>query len=143
MVRKAIPEDIDRIKQIADKNKKYVGFIIRGALVKAIQRKEVIVIEVENEIVGFVNYHHRRDDQTTQYDICIDEKHRGKGIGRLLENAALDEAKQFGKKRYIIRAPIDLESNIFYERIGFKLKEVEKGRKRPINVWEYTFNEVL
>lgn len=62
MVRLATLDDIDSIKKIADKHTKEIGFVLRPALVEHCNKKTLLVYEIDGEIIGFCNYHHRRDD---------------------------------------------------------------------------------
>ena len=132
-IRKATQDDLSAIKQIADANKATLGFVMRPALQEAIARHWLLVASMDNEIVGFCNYRHRRDGQTTVYEICVSEAHRGKGIGRALITTLAQECQSCIR----LKAIVDVPANRFYEHIGFVLVGVEVGRKRQLNVWRY------
>jgi N-acetylglutamate synthase-like GNAT family acetyltransferase len=140
--RKAVSADLDQIKFIAEKEKKAFGFITRGTIKEAILLEQIMVIEDSQRIVGFQHYYHRkRDLQTTFYHKAILEEFRGKGLGKQLVDAVVDEAKKLGRLRIILKCPIDLPSKAFHEAYGFVKVRVEDGRKRKLNVWQFDIHQ--
>lgn len=141
VIRKAEITDLEAIKQLADKNRLALGFVLRPALAAGILQGWVLIAEqIGGGLIGFVHYRHRRNQQTTLYEICIAEEHRSKGIGHQLVSALVVEAATVGKAYIQLRAPVDIPANAFYQRIGFVLDRTEPGRKRPVNVWQYVIN---
>ena len=134
-VRKAQVADIDGIKQIADSHKRELGFLRRPSLLASIGRDEIFVAEANNKIVGFVEYHHRRDEQTTLYNIVVEPDYRGLNVGRGLVEALIHETQSYDKKFILLKCPTDLESNGFYESLDFAIHIIENGKRRPLNVW--------
>jgi ribosomal protein S18 acetylase RimI-like enzyme len=91
---------------------------------------------VNGEIMGFVTFRHRmRDLQTTLSDLCVDESYRKHGIGRFLIDTLFEESTQKGRSFILLKCPQDLESNAFYEHIGFVLERIEAGKSRKLKVW--------
>ena len=135
-VRKATHDDLDAIKRLADEHREALGFVLRTALAKSIERGEIFVAENSNRIVGFVEYHHRRDEQTTLYHIAVQHNHRRTSIGRLLVQALLSEASQREKRLIQLKCPMDLEANKFYKRLGFSQLGIQNGRKRDLVIWQ-------
>ena len=135
-IRKAEQEDIDRIKAIADSNKDAIGFVLRPALVEAIQRKWVLVAEDSGQLIGFAQYRHRRDSQTTLYEICVAEEYRGNGVGRALLDALVEESRRLGKTIIRLKCPADNEANGFYDHLRFVRVGWEQGRRRKLIRWE-------
>ena len=128
MVRLATLEDIDSIKKIADKYTKEIGFVLRPALVEHCNKKTLLVYEIDGEIMGFCNYHHRRDGINVIYEICVSDNYRNKGIAKqLIDNIP---------KPIRLKCPVDNESNKFYIHIGARLIETVAGKKRDLNVYE-------
>ena len=141
-VRKATSGDLDAIKRLADRHKAELGFVLRPALAKAIADRELFVAEVpQGPIVGFVHYHHRRDQQTTLYHIVVNEDFRGIGVGQTLIHALSKEAARRGKTVILLKCPQNLSANRFYQKLGFTLSVVEKGKHRPLNVWALSVRE--
>lgn len=128
-VRQATLEDIDAIKKIADKNSQQIGFVLRPALEENCKKGNLLVAEAIGEILGFCNYNTRKKDNTNViYEVCVDYKYRGNGIGKkLIDNI---------ERPILLKCPVDNESNNFYGAYGFTLIDVEDGKKRKLNVWE-------
>src|SRR5436305_96654 len=93
-IRKGTLDDISAIKKIADANKDTLCFVMRPALQFSIEKSWLLVTERKSQIIGFVNYRHRRDDQTTIYEICIEQASRSQGIGRQLIDVVATEARR-------------------------------------------------
>ncbi len=135
-IRKATLDDISAIKDLADAHKYELGFMIRSALVRSVGRQEVFVAEDSTDIVGFVEYHHRKDRQTTLYHIAVRVNYRRKGVGRLLITTLVAEAREREKKSIQLKCPLDLAANRFYYRMGFSRIGIELGERRRLAVWE-------
>jgi N-acetylglutamate synthase-like GNAT family acetyltransferase len=134
-IRKATLHDLNAIKLLADRHKEELGFVLRPALEKAIADQEIFVAAVDAEVVGFVHYHHRRDQQTTLYHIIVSEPNRLQGIGQALVNSLSQEASQFERKFVLLKCPQELPANHFYEDCGFVLVGTENGKRRSLNTW--------
>ena len=92
IIRKAqTEEDIDGLKAIADKQADLLGWVPRSAYEQKLEDNEIFIAERDNEIVGFLDYHHRRDNTTTLHKIAVAEDYFGQGIGRRLVEALIDE----------------------------------------------------
>lgn len=141
-IRKAKIQDLTVIKRLADENTTTLGFVLRPALVAGIERGWLLVAERSNEeVVGFVHYRHRRDSQTTLYEICVQQHHRLQGIGIALVSALSAEASALGKTQIRLKAPADIVANNFYRAVGFTLAGTEPGRKRNLNIWNYALSD--
>lgn len=127
-IKNASLDDIDEIKKIADKYADEIGFVLRPALEENSKNKTLIIAKSKDKILGFCNYHKRGDGVNVIYEICVDYKYRGNGIARALINKI--------DKPIRLKCPLDNESNNFYVNIGFKLVDVEEGKKRKLNIWE-------
>lgn len=126
-ISQATLEDIDGIKKIADKNANEIGFVLRPALEEHCKRGSLLVAKDKDIIIGFCNYNKRKDGVNIIYEICNDFKYRGNGIAKSMIEKL--------KKPIQLKCPIDNESNKFYEHYGFKLIDIEEGKKRKLNVW--------
>jgi len=134
-IRKAVPQDLDVIKSLVDAHKYELGFVLRPALLNSIQDNEVfIAVEGEN-LLGMLEYHHRRDIQTTLYHLVVSSERHRQNIGSQLIRALESEARQLGKHYIQLKCPEDLPANSFYQNLGFELFAVENGRARKLNVW--------
>lgn len=130
--------DLIGIKEIADNNKKALGFISRPALEESIKRKQLFISIADEQITGFINYRHRKDKQTTIYEVCMRNKYRLQGYGTALVNAVINESLALGKKHIQLKCPADLDANIFYFNLGFVIKNTrEKTKFKKLIVWQY------
>lgn len=140
-ITKATMDDLESIKKLTDENKDSLGFVIRSSLVKAIESKEIFVVR-EKTVIGFLNYHHRRDNQSTVYQIVVDKAHRMNGIGKILMESLIVEAIERNKKFILLKCPKDLSSNIFYQKIGFSLFGIMAGKRRDLILWKIDLNNI-
>jgi len=85
--------DLDAIKQIADAHRRELGFVRRPTLLAAINRQEIFIAKHNAQIIGFVEYHHRRDNQTTLYNIVVKADYRTQGVGRALVESGLSHSR--------------------------------------------------
>ncbi|MBN2393031.1 MAG: GNAT family N-acetyltransferase [Anaerolineae bacterium] len=134
-LRKATEEDLDNIKIMADAHRRELGFVRRPALLEAIHRKEIIVAQNSRHLAGFVHYRHRRDEQTTLYDIVVAAEYRLIGIGKALVQTLVAEIQALGKQTLILKCPAELPANTFYTHLGFERWKEEPGKHRPLIVW--------
>jgi ribosomal protein S18 acetylase RimI-like enzyme len=67
-------------------------------------------------------------------DVVVDDAARGKGVGAMLNEAALDYARKTGAKTVDLTSrPSREAANRLYQRLGFMLRET--------NVYRYTFDD--
>lgn len=136
-VRPAIAGDLDAVKALADQHRHELGFVLRPTLAESIQRGELLVAESDDRVVGFVEYHLRRDKQITLYHIAVASGERRQGVGQALFSALREEAESQRATTILLKCPVGLGANQFYEAIGFGLSGTWAGRKRPLNVWTF------
>lgn len=134
-IRKAKLTDIDAIKQIADAHRRELGFVRRPSLIESIKRQEVFVAQNGDGLVGFMEFHHRKDSQTTLYNIVVNDNHRRESIGRLFMENLENEAIRQNKSVILLKCPEELSANIFYERLGYALIRTDPGKSRRLNIW--------
>lgn len=141
VIRLAEDKDIITIKEIADANRSSLGFILEATIEKQVQNKELMVYEHNGEVVGFISFHNRLDGWTTVYELCIEKSQRGKGFGKKLMEVIEEQAYKGGRVGIRLKCPVDLPANDFYAHIGFKKVNIEKGKKRLLNIWEKEINQ--
>lgn len=135
IIRKATKDDLDSINALVSAHKEELGFVRQVTLVHSTERQEISVAEISVQIVGLVRYHHRRDLQTTLYDIVVSPARRLTGIGKALVQALAEEALILGKQVVVLKCPAELQANAFYAHIGFERWAEEPGKRRKLVVW--------
>lgn len=105
---------------------------------ESILRKQLFISIDNNQIIGFINYRHRRDEQTTIYEVCVENKYRLQGYGTALINSVIHESLALDKKHIQLKCPADLDANIFYFNLGFIIKSTkEKTNFKKLILWQY------
>lgn len=134
-IRRANTDDLPGLKRLSDNNKHELGFIPRPALSRSIRRGHIFIGENSVGIVGFVDFYHRKDQQTTLYHIVVDRNYRKQGIGRALVKALIEDAQEHNKAFIQLKCPQDLAANKFYRCLGFEPVDTEAGKGRTLIVW--------
>jgi ribosomal protein S18 acetylase RimI-like enzyme len=120
--------DLQDIKKITNQYRSELGFVMNVALKDAINKDELLVAEFQGEVIGFVDFHKRRDGWNTIREIAVRKDFKQKGVGKKLFNMV--------PKPRRLKCTVDNQySNDFYKSQGMKLISVEPGRKRQLNVW--------
>lgn len=87
-----------------------------------INNNNQLVLEVDNKVVGFVNYGLSSDDDYQKcgeiFALYIISKYKGNGFGRKLVEEAKKELKILGFDKMIISCLKGNPSNQFYKHIG-------------------------
>lgn len=90
--------------------------------------RDIYVFEEAGEVLGTAWLHICWEDLAEVRSLAVDEKAGGKGVGRKLVEACLDEARQIGMKRvFCLTYQPD-----FFGRLGFG--EIEKS-ELPHKIW--------
>lgn len=136
MIRLAKEEDLPRIKQIANQNREFIGFVMNVALKESITKNSLLVYEKDEKVVGFVHFHKRLDGWNTLHELAVDKAYTNQGIG---------------KELYLcVPLPMRLKTTVdnvyaqeFYEKNGMKKVRTEQGKKRELVVFEKGFSPIL
>lgn len=134
-VRPARLTDLAPVKTLADAHRHELGFALLPSLREQIARGEMLIAEQGDTLIGFVDYHCRRDGQVTLYHIVVAPAARRQGVGRALLAGLEETARVSDSGRILLKCPIDLPANTFYQHYGFQLAETVNGRRRALNVW--------
>jgi len=129
MIRLASEHDLTDIKRIANQNREFIGFVMKVALMEAIQKKSLLVFENSTGVVGFVHYHPRKDGWHTVHELAVSKSIQGQRVGQQLFDS--------------VPLPIRLkttEDNVnalkFYAKNGMNIVRIENGKKRKLAVLE-------
>jgi len=139
-LRKGTLTDLDAIKALVDQHKKELGFVTRPALHESLERAEIFVAigMHSTHITGIVHYRHRRDGQTTLYNLAVAVASQKIGIGHALVDSLYAEAITKKQRLILLKCPQVLPSNTFYKHYGFTCTAIEPGKKQPLNIWSLT-----
>ena len=139
VVRKAVLADLDRIKIIADRHKRELGFVVRRALERSIEGNEVLVADRDIDgVAAFTQYHYRRDNHITLYNIAVLDEYRSLGLGSKMIDALVMESHLVhgNMQAIVLKCPSGLPANAFYEKLGFALVSIQPGKHRALNIWK-------
>lgn len=127
IVRKAVPEDLDRIVDLARAFKHELGFVRTVSLQEAMDRGTLLVVDDSCEYVhGFCEYRQRLDGMKSIYAILSTTPGGGRA---LLETV--------GKPLRLL-CPEDLLANGFYEHMGLTRVGLREGKKRRLVEWQWS-----
>ena len=128
MIRKAKITDSERIQEI-------VNFYAKKDLMLPLSLNEVyerlrdfFVYEEEGEVAGCVALHISWSALAEVRSLAVSEKRQGKGIGKRLLLAAIEEAKTLGIPRVFTLTRIPL----FFEKYGFE--KIDRA-ELPHKIW--------
>ncbi|MFA0737072.1 MAG: hypothetical protein LKKZDAJK_000151 [Candidatus Fervidibacter sp.] len=142
-VRWAEEGDLMAVKKLADLHRHELGFVRLPTLHQAIKERRIFVATLSPScVVGFVHFRCCKDGHATIYEIAVAPEWRGKGVGKALVQAVVNEARQRGCSVLKLKCPVDLPANGFYHRLGFVRIGIETpdGNRRPLAIWQLPLN---
>ena len=131
-IRYAVEGDLPAVKRIANQYKAELGYVMWPTLREAVAKQELYVAEYGRQIVGFCNWHCRRDGWHTIYEIAVEKTRRGEHIGRALLDAVPNPKR--------LKCTTGNPANGFYNHCGMTNVGIDEGRKRPLNIWEVSLS---
>ena len=108
-----------------------------------IENNNQFVLEVDKEVVGFVNFGVSHDEEYQNcgeiFALYIISKYKGNGFGRKLVEEAVKELKALGFNKMLIACFKGNPSNEFYKHIGgvYVKDGIYKRLSLPENVYYY------
>lgn len=105
-----------------------------------------LVLEINNEIVGFTNYGETSDSSYTNcgeiFALYIIKKYHGNGYGRKIIESTINELKRMGYDKMIISCLKGNPTNEFYKHIGGEY--IKDGIFKKLNLPEnvYYFDNI-
>lgn len=127
-IRRGTMQDVAICQKITQRYNKFLPFVHRDNFIKAVQRGELFVADRGGEVVGFVRWYARKDGWNTLHEVAVLKQYQGIGIGRMLAYSVPCPVRA--------KVPEGQPSNAFFKGMGFRQTDVEKGRKRRLNIWE-------
>ncbi len=108
--------------------------------------KDTLVLEIDNNIIGFIRYGKAKNEQNTGeiYALYILSKYKGQGYGKQLVQRAIKELLTLNCKHMIIGCIQENPSNKFYKYLGGVLKSQRPFPKTGDNLVEniYYFEDI-
>lgn len=129
LIRFANESDLHVVVKIARQYDKQLGYVRPISLREAIAKKSLLVAEMGGRVVGFVNYHARRDGWKTIYEIAVDPAFVSSKVGAGLLAAV-------PKPTRLKCVLTNIRANYFYSDNGMNLVRIEDGKRRSLAVWE-------
>jgi N-acetylglutamate synthase-like GNAT family acetyltransferase len=92
---------------------------------------EILMASVDEDVAGTVALRYVEPGVYEFTKMAVDEKYRGKKIGKILANSAIEKAKALGAKKIILYSNTLLETAIqLYRKLGFREVPVDGTYKR-------------
>jgi GNAT superfamily N-acetyltransferase len=99
-----------------------------------IDEGEVLVAVAEDRVIGHLQLITDRERGRGEIkNMAVETKYRGRGIGRLLVEGAIDLARLHGHSALMVAtAAADVGNLRFYQRAGFRMREIERDAFLPV-----------
>jgi len=128
MIRKARVEDVRKIHGLINLSASQAEMLPRPLGELYDNLRDYFVCEEAGEIVGTGALHVCWEDLAEIRSLCVAEPARNKGIGRMLINACIDEARQYDiGKIFLLTYQVD-----FFQRCGFHITD---KKVFPQKIW--------
>ncbi|WP_412467464.1 GNAT family N-acetyltransferase [Pedobacter sp. KLB.chiD] len=137
-------DHLDEIDKLWGLDRATLGFMSRGAFIQAIKKRWILVSISQNKVEGYLQFRFTQKTQCLSIvHLCIDRKHRGKGISDLLINKLVENFRN--QSRGIrLNCRTDYKNAIaFWTRYGFTPKGQlpSRGSDQSVHLitWWYSF----
>lgn len=128
ILRKARIEDIKEIYNLVNYFAQKGEMLPRSQSELYENMRDFFVVEDNGEVIGCCALHILWDDLAEVKSLAVKETHQGKGIGKMLVNACVEEAKALGIKRVFA---LTFKPG-FFQKLGFRLIDKDD---LPRKVW--------
>lgn len=81
---------------------------------------EFIVLEIENEVVGFASYNALDENRFKLHKLYVLKAHQGKGVGKMLLNEVIARSATRGAKTLELQVNKKNKAVNFYKKYNFK-----------------------
>ena len=122
-----IPKESDfkSIKQIANQQREFLPALMNYNLKDGLKNNSLYIAKENNEIIGFIRWHPRKDGIQTIHEIAVKKGHEGKGIGKQLFQLAPEPVQ--------LKVTEDNAHAIeFYKKQGLEFEKTFEGKRRNL-----------
>lgn len=116
-------KDYTQLRKIANQYRGEFGFIKRVAIEESIQKKELIVAEIDHVVVGFIHFYKRKDGINTVREIAVDKAYLELGIGKILYTMV-------PKPKKLSASVHNDKANNFSKKVNMNLLKTDKKKQR-------------
>ncbi|MBN2211450.1 MAG: N-acetyltransferase [Sedimentisphaerales bacterium] len=128
MIRKPLVSDVEAIRELINDSAELGKMLFRPAAELYEHLRDFHVYEQDGRVVGCCALHVYWKDLAEVKSLAVESQLRGKGIGKTLVRAALEEAGRLGVGRVFA---LTLETK-FFENLGFERVDFDA---LPLKVW--------
>ena len=131
--------DLPFIDSLQKSYKNELGFIPFDGLKRDIRQRRILKVCINGNPVGYIYFSSNRNPSMTCHQICVKQESRGLGIGKALLTAMEEYANQGKVTSITAKCAYDLDSNKFWQKMGYTCVNIKKGGKsknRKINIWK-------
>ncbi len=113
-VAKVTNDLLQQVITLGDANKRYLGFYPKEAFERSAQEGKILgAVGSSGELLGYVLYYVAKDRAKIQH-LCVAEKHRRKGVGKVLLDTLKDETKHL--TGILLHCRRDFPAHTFWSR---------------------------
>lgn len=128
-VAKVTNDLLQQVINLGDANKRYLGFYPKEAFERSAQEGKILgAIDSSGELLGYVLYYVAKDRAKIQH-LCVAEKHRRKGVGKVLLDTLKAETKHL--TGILLHCRRDFPAHTFWSRHFVAVDEKLGRGKKP------------
>lgn len=128
MIRKAKIKDIKQIQTLINSFAKDDLMLPRSINELYENLRDFFVYEDKGRVIGCCALHISWDDLAEIKSLAVDRRHQNKGVGRILIEECIKEAKELGAKKFFVLT----YAPVFFKKFGF---QKIAHNKLPHKIW--------
>ncbi|MCC6369516.1 MAG: GNAT family N-acetyltransferase, partial [Bacteroidia bacterium] len=134
---------LNEVIALGKKNSKTLGMFPEGAFIDHAKKRNIIVAQSENQLVGYLLYRITQSKGIISIThLCIVENYRNQGIAKKLVNFLKEKYQNLFRGIALSCRKDYTEASTFYEKSGFKAVKESRSRSKEENYlvkWFYNF----
>jgi len=122
------------IKKLGRRNSRTLGFMPEGAFDERARLGHILVATLDDQLAGYLLYRIKKSSGVVSIThLCVDEKHRGRGIARALVTRLKSVTKNFTGIELWCRGAFPATE--LWPRVGFVNREERCGQRGDLHRW--------